>query len=372
MIACIDDIFTPGAAYFLENRLICKDGDPAVGFPYVSLEEMFQPADTAACCSCYTVKDSSGEEFPWVRFKGVQARRESGLILQVEWLHLEFDLEKAPDTGQKVWPGVYQGRAGIWRATKQAETVGWEFVVTLTEQIPELVFADWYMSRGGLHILAPIEPISYESALAYVSEVVERATVVTREIASELQIPLSLDRSCAQPSRLMYLPQINKPGQGVLRLPHSGGTHGRQKIRLAEPKWLPDRKIRSGAPEKLNLPRDERRWMENFASRWLNSHLTWLASALPGMGRNERLYALGGDIRQLGDVGLLEDIQGWLDVAVETGLQAPLRPVHNTEQAVQNGYAHGSGTHTLAIGYADLQRYREGKERGRQMAKLLR
>lgn len=358
-IAAIDNIFTPGAYQVVEGQFVSRKGRDITGYPYTTLEEAFRPTNTAACCSVYNLRspEEPDELFPWVRFTGPQARRECGLKVSVEWLHLEFDLVTDP-AGQKVWPGVSQDKDGIWRASDKA--------AGLCEIFCESVCPgwNWYMSRGGLHILTPIEPVPYEQALAYADAFIEGLLPAVKRVAAELQIPLSLDRSCAQPSRLMYLPQIDKPGQGTLRLPHS--MQGLEaSIRLPKPTWLASpEKQRSKSP--LNLERCERRWMENFAARWMKSHFDWLAQARVGDGVNNRLYAVGGDVRQLGDIGLLGDTEGWLRAALE------LWPDAHAEQAVYNGYNNGFGTHTVAVGISDLQRYRDGKERAQKLAKLLR
>jgi hypothetical protein len=367
-VAVADSIFTPGAARILDDSFVSKKGEPVSGHPYTDLKTAFQPTDSPACCSVYSCYFQDGSKFPWIRFNGPLARRESGLKIQVEWLHLEFDLQKDVE-GQKVWPGVFKNGKGEWHALPETEKKCQEISEALCVGL--LQHADWYISRGGLHILAPIEAISYDFALAYMSLVTDTVRALLADVCEEFNIRLFLDPTCAQPSRLMYLPQVAKPGQGDLRLPHSGGlrSSGGPAVKLPEPHWLPE----PSATEKkavLQVSKDERRWMENFAMRWLKSHMDWLMTAAPGTGRNARLYAFGGDIRQLGDVGLLEDVQGWVDLAIQLGRSAPIQPVHNAEQAVQNGYQHGIGTNTVAIGIADLEKYRAQKKRQTILSKL--
>lgn len=362
--AVCENIYVPGAAkVHWSGQLQTLEGETVNGYPYLDLAALFQPSDWSAV-SCYSVCAISGELLPWVRFTGPTARLESGWRIQVEWLHLEFDLPT--EMGGKIWPGV-SAQSGIWTASEDATARCVLFVSELQRSLGR--YFDWYMTRGGLHTVQAIAPIEYAYALAYLNEEASRIDVIASDIARRLQIPLKLDITSAQPSRLMWLPQIKKPRVGYLRLPHSGGQQTEDdRVTLPEPAWLAtDGPALSG---ELKLSKPELAWAKNFAKRWLMSHITWLLQALPGTGRNMRAYALGADIRQLSDVGLI-DSDEWLTKARETLAQALLRPIHQGEAALMNGFNKGHGTGTLAIAMQDLARLHKQQALVEKMRKTL-
>lgn len=340
MIARIDNIWVPGAYRFdAEGFLVTRktptaDAVRVTAYPYVPLAEAFQATDMPACCSCYVLNEGN---YPWIRFANKLVMQESGLDVAVHWLHFELDLDKSTGGQKKVWPGV-TCTGQTWQADAAA--------TTLYMQVCQLIVphgASHYMSRSGLHVIVPITPVPYAHFLAHAQHFLESVVVPHMRDVRKL-LPLHLDLSCVEPSRLHYLPQICKPKQGHLRLPYyqgSGALHT-----LDAPAWL--EKSSSGSIEPLQFNRKTRDEALRFMDRWLKSHTIWMETALPGAGRNARLYAFGGDIRQFEQAGLLSDAPKWLAFAVALGQNALGAPVHNAEAAVFNGYENGVGSDSIA------------------------
>lgn len=340
-IARISDIWVRGAyrldddGYFVTRKTDKQPAEKVKAFPYTSLEAAFATTSEPACCSCYQIDDGS---YPWVRFANKLVIQESGLRVDVHWLHFELDIDKT--TNGKIWPGVTEHVGNTWFADVAA-TAQYEKIAAFLAPLG----ASHYMSRGGLHVLVPIAPVPYEHFLSYAQHWL--ATHIQPKMPDVRKIlPLSLDMSCVEPSRLHYLPRINKPGQGHLQLPLEIGS-GRLTT-LEAPAWIENSTSGILRGVELQLSRTERIEARKFVDRWLKSHVTWLETALPGTGRNARLYAFGGDVRQFEDAGLLPDAQQYLAFAIKLGENALVAAVHNAESAVMNGYNCGTGTDSIA------------------------
>jgi hypothetical protein len=289
--------------------------------------------------------------------------QESGLKVTVEWLHFELDFAKSTDGQKQFWPGVEQNSNGIWTASPDAVLQYVQIAALLTP-----IGASHYMSRSGLHCLVPIQAIPYEHFLAYAHAWLQ--TILIPKLAHvQRKFPLHLDNSCIEPSRLHYLPRINKPGQGKLHLPLEIGTG--ERTTLPEPTWAPQ--LSTNGQFDLQLYGHEKLAARQFADRWLKSHATWLSTALPGTGRNARLYAIGGDIRQFESAGVLDrTADQWLQWAVALGRSAPVREVHNAEGAVMNGYAVGTGSGSIAAMMLHIRKQKQRTDARANLAAALR
>ena len=347
------NMFRKGAIDYVDGFFVDRDGKKVRPKPIVSLAEAFSDDSANAACATYSYSDR------FVRFTGTRAMYKYSSPAYVRWLHVDYDLEKVK--GRKQWPWVIESRTGIQMPFNRHLS---ELIVQL--RIGVLHMSSWYFTRGGLHFVQQIEALKYQDALAYLQ-------AALKQLPKEVVGPwgkIVLDPTCAQPGRLMYLPRARKIGIGTQELPMEVSYN--PAVRLPEPTWLgyATDTIKGKQQVTLHVSDTERLWVENFATRWLLTHVRWLATAKPGSGRNSRLYAFGGDIRQFADAGLLE-AEEWLEYAMQCGRTAPEHPVHNLEQAVLNGYSQGQGTHTLAVAVSDLQKLHVLQERNAKLEEAL-
>lgn len=321
--------------------LITQQGYRVPTFPNYTLGELFDSSFTDWRISQYLITDpDSGEIRPWFRF-GKQVHPYSlGIFPWCCWVHLEYDLPKIQ--GVKEWQGLVV-RAGKLKATTALVD---RLFLLVDPLISHLGGASWYASRGGIHVVKEITPIAYSDFSAY----------VRGWFTSLPDLPgLTLDTSCAEVSRLQAVPSYIRDGV-MLDLPRQ--LNPGEVITLPAPSWAP--KAQAGINlEEIKIPREFRAGLKRFFSNWIGSHVKWLETALPGSGRNARLYAAGGDIRQAEAAGVLEgDATAWLDKFIRLGENAPVAPVHSAQEAVMNGYSTAS-TDTIARGIASCEQVAE-------------
>lgn len=333
----VTDAFAEGAVSVTNTGFMGRSA-PVLPYPAVSLELLFYRMQLwSAAFLSYTRPCGICP-----RFTGAAARQQLGDVM-VTWLHAEFDLQRDP----KIWPGVAKQEAHIWRADSAARGLITETALAIRQQVAAFSQSHWYASRGGLHFMQEIVPVPYEEAAGLLH--------VALSGAESLSLAgLRLDGSCKEPSRLQYVPLLQKPKQGMLDLPRYFNRDQKPLLLQQLPEW--DRRSHfKEAPRKLRLSSKERTWAENFAQRWLQSHVKWLESAPPHSGRNSRLYGFAADIRQLADAGIC-DAQHWISIAKLTALSAPQRPIHDWEATIDRAFGAGAGTGTVAIMYRDLEK----------------
>ena len=327
---------------------------------YVPDSFIFITYPDARMCSVYEVRSSDGTLLPWVRFTGHQIR--DRFNLQCTWLHLEFDLSVRP----KVWPGLVEFPKGVWRATKKSTELISSIANRITCKGP-LRDSLWYASRGGLHVMRRIRSIPFGSySMAVLGWIKQNKQYWETEIL-RAGLDLHLDMASIQPSRLMFLPRVNKPKQGQLFLPF---RYNPQETSLNIPVEFPiqsDHRTHAAKKVRRSLPPGTVNHLRRFAQRWLNAHLRWLANAKPGDGINNRVYALGGDIRQFAEARLINKKE-WLFQAEQ--LLGALT-YDDTIPALYNGLERGVGTNTVAIGLAEIEVARRQRKTAAKIAAAL-